>query len=81
VPILNNGQAEAVASAVKEVIKKGAKSIVLDLRGSAGGELREGVTLADYFIKSGTIVKTIGRKEKLLATFERKPDNDLTELP
>ncbi len=81
VPILNKGQAEAVASAVKEVIKKGAKSIVLDLRGSAGGDLREGVTLADYFIKSGTIVKTIGRKEKLLATFDAKPDNDLTELP
>jgi carboxyl-terminal processing protease len=81
VPILNKGQSEAVASAVKEVIKKGAKSILLDLRGSAGGDLREGVTVADYFLKSGTIVKTIGRKEKLLATFDAKPDNDLTDLP
>jgi carboxyl-terminal processing protease len=41
VPILSKGQSEAVASAVKEVIRKGAKSIILDLRGSAGGELKE----------------------------------------
>lgn len=81
VPILNSGQAVAVATAIKDVLKKGAKSIVLDLRGSAGGELSEGVAVADYFIKSGTIAKTIGRKDKVLATYEAKPDNDLTDLP
>jgi carboxyl-terminal processing protease len=81
VPILNKGQAEAVAAAIKEVLKKGAKSIVLDLRGSAGGDLKEGVLVADYFLKSGTIEKTIGRKEKVLTTAEAKPDNDLTDLP
>ena len=81
VPILHKGQAEAVATAVKDVLKKGAKSILLDLRGSAGGELSEGVAVADYFIKSGTIAKTIGRKEAVLATYDAKPDNDLTDLP
>ena len=80
-PILNKGQAEALATAIRDVIKKGAKSVLLDLRGSAGGELKEGVEVADYFIKSGVIVKTMGRKEKQLATFEAKPTNDLTELP
>jgi carboxyl-terminal processing protease len=81
VPILNKGQSEAVEAAVKDVIRKGAKSIVLDLRGSAGGALKEGVTIADYFLKSGTIAKTIGRKDKVLATYEANPDNDLTEIP
>ncbi|MCI0392831.1 MAG: S41 family peptidase [Acidobacteria bacterium] len=81
VPILHKGQASAVEAAVKDVIKKGAKSIVLDLRGSAGGELKEGLAVADFFLKSGTIAKTIGRKDKVLATHEAKPDNDLTELP
>src|SRR5215470_6672686 len=81
VPILNKGQSEAVETAVKEVIKKGAKSIILDLRGSAGGELNEGVKVADFFLKSGTIAKSLGRKEKVLATYEAKPDNDLTDLP
>lgn len=81
VPILGKGESEVVATAIKEAIKKGAKSIVLDLRGSAGGELKEGVAVADFFLKSGTIAKTIGRKDKLLATYEAKPDNDLTDLP
>lgn len=81
VPILSKGQSEAVASAVKDALKKGAKSILLDLRGSAGGDLKEGVAVADYFVKSGTIAKTIGRKEKVLATYEAKADNDLTDLP
>ena len=81
VPILNKGQADSVAGAVKEVVRKGAKSIVLDLRGSAGGDVREGVAVADFFLKSGTIAKSIGRKDKLLTTFEAKPDNDLTDLP
>lgn len=81
VPILSKGQAEAVESAIKDVVKKGAKSIVLDLRGSAGGELNEGIKVADFFLKSGTIAKSIGRKDKVLATFDAKAENDLTELP
>jgi carboxyl-terminal processing protease len=81
VPILSKGQSEAVASAIKDSIKKGAKSIVLDLRGSAGGDLKEGVAVADFFLKSGTIAKTIGRKEQVTATYEAKADNDLTDLP
>jgi carboxyl-terminal processing protease len=81
VPILNNGQAATVETAVKDVIKRGAKSIILDLRDSAGGELKEGVSVADFFLKAGTISKTIGRKDKIIATHEAKADNDLTELP
>ena len=81
VPILSKGQSEAVESAIKEVIKKGAKAIVIDLRGSAGGELDEGLKVADFFLKSGVIAKSIGRKEKVIATYEAKPENDLTELP
>jgi carboxyl-terminal processing protease len=81
VPILNKGQAAAVESAIKDVIKKGAKSLILDLRGSAGGELVEGVSVADFFLKSGTISKTLGRKDQVLATNVAKPENDLTDLP
>ncbi|MBS1788744.1 MAG: PDZ domain-containing protein [Acidobacteria bacterium] len=81
VPILNKGESEAVAAAIKDALKKGAKSIVLDLRGSAGGDLKEGVAVADYFLKSGTIAKTIGRKDQVVATYDAKTDNDLTDLP
>lgn len=81
VPILNKGQSDSVENAIKDVLKKGAKSIILDLRGSAGGELNEGVSVADFFLKSGTIAKTIGRKDQIIATQVAKADNDLTELP
>jgi carboxyl-terminal processing protease len=81
VPILNKGQSQLIENAVKDVIKKGAKSIILDLRGSAGGGLKEGIDVADFFIKSGTIAKVIGRKDKLINTYEAKSDNDLTDLP
>jgi len=81
VPILSQGQSEAVGNAIKDVVKKGAKSIIIDLRGSAGGDMDEGVKVADFFLKSGVIVKSIGRKDNVLATYEAKPENDLTELP
>jgi carboxyl-terminal processing protease len=79
--ILNKGQAARVETAIKDVIRKGAKSIILDLRDSAGGELNEGLSVADFFLKSGTISKTIGRKDRIIATHDAKADNDLTELP
>ncbi|MBK9313194.1 MAG: PDZ domain-containing protein [Acidobacteria bacterium] len=81
VPILNKGQAASVESVIKDVIRKGAKSVVLDLRGSAGGDVAEGIKVADMFLKSGQIAKSIGRKDKILATFEAKADDDVTDLP
>src|SRR5438128_402293 len=47
----------------------------------AVSELQEGVTVANFFLKSGTIVKVIGRKDKLMATHEAKPENAITDLP
>ncbi len=75
------GQAEAVQTAIKEAAKRGATKIILDLRGSAGEDLQTGVTVANYFLKSGTIAKVIGRKEKQLNSFEAKPENAITDLP
>jgi carboxyl-terminal processing protease len=75
------GQAEAVQIALKDAIKRGASKIVLDLRGSAGEDLHAGVAVANYFLKSGTIAKVIGRKDKQLNVFEAKPENFITDLP
>ena len=81
VPILAKGQAEALKRAVNESIKKGAQRIILDLRGSAGGELKEGVDVANLFLKSGTIAKVIGRKDKVMAQYDAKPEAAITDLP
>lgn len=43
------------------LLHKGAKGIVLDLRGDPGGLLREGVLVSSIFIPTGTIVSTRGR--------------------
>lgn len=81
VPVLSAGQSEAVGNAIRSAVKKGAQKIILDLRGSAGGDLKEGVTVANYFLKSGAISKTLGRGGKVLATYEAKPELMITELP
>ncbi len=81
VPVLVSGQAEAVANAIRNAVKKGAQKILLDLRGSAGGELKEGIAVANLFLKSGTISKTLGRGGKVLATYEAKPEQAITDLP
>ncbi|HWQ36298.1 MAG TPA: S41 family peptidase [Blastocatellia bacterium] len=81
VPVLSSGQSEAVGSAIRNAIKKGAQKIILDLRGSAGGDLKEGVAVANFFLKSGTISKTLGRGGKVLATYEARPEQIITDLP
>lgn len=81
VPVLNPGQSEAVRAAVQDAIKRGAQKIILDLRGAAGGDLKEGVTVANYFVKSGTLAKVIGRSGKVIATYEAKPEAAMTDLP
>ncbi|HEX4946729.1 MAG TPA: S41 family peptidase [Blastocatellia bacterium] len=80
VPALQ-GQADAVQALLKDAVKRGANKIILDLRGSAGEDLQTGVAVANYFLKSGTIAKVIGRKERQLNAFEAKPENMITDLP
>ena len=81
VPILGKGQAEAVRRAVNDAAKRGAQRIILDLRGSAGGDLKEGVAVANLFVKSGTLAKVIGRKDKVLAVYDAKSEDAVSDLP
>jgi carboxyl-terminal processing protease len=66
---LAEGEAADVRARLKELQKQGAQKIVLDLRGVAGGSLAEAVTVANLFIKEGTLAETIGRENKVLKTF------------
>jgi len=54
-------------------MKQGAQKIVVDLRSVAGGEIQEGVTVANYFIREGAIAKTVGREQKVLKSFDADP--------
>jgi carboxyl-terminal processing protease len=48
---------------IDKLTKRGARGVLLDLRGNPGGLLREGVLVSSIFIDKGTIVTTKGRAE------------------
>src|SRR5713101_4887625 len=70
---LDNGEAADARARLQDLLRQGAQRIVLDLRSVAGGEIQEGVTVANFFIHDGLIAKTIGREQKVLKTFEADP--------
>jgi carboxyl-terminal processing protease len=67
---LDGGEAADARARLQDLMKQGAQKIVLDLRNVAGGEIQEGVTVANFFIRDGLIAKTIGREQKVLKSFE-----------
>src|SRR3954470_6017332 len=70
---LDNGEAADAKARLQDLMKQGAQKIVVDLRSVAGGEIQEGVTVANYFIREGAIAKTIGREQKVLKSFDADP--------
>jgi carboxyl-terminal processing protease len=62
---------EKLREQVDQVLKQGAKGLVLDLRGNGGGLLQEGRAVASIFVPKGLIVRTDGPhspEQKLDAT-------------
>lgn len=53
-----------VEAGIKAMQKRGAKGIVLDLRGNPGGLVSEAKLISSLFLKGGTIVTTRGRSVK-----------------
>ena len=70
---LDSGEAADARSRLQDLLKQGAQKIVIDLRSVAGGDIQEGVTVANFFIRDGQIAKTIGREQKVLKSFEAEP--------
>lgn len=63
VETFDKGESAQISAAVKSLVSQGAKQIVLDLRGCAGGEPEEAVKTASLFIKSGLITYTYGQRD------------------
>src|SRR4051812_19641650 len=55
------GAGGEVGTAVRKLLAKGAKGVVLDLRGNPGGLLDEAVSTASVFLPDGKVVSTRGR--------------------
>jgi carboxyl-terminal processing protease len=59
----DSGAHGAVQKQLQPLLKKGARGIVLDLRGNPGGLLTEAVLTSSLFIEKGPIVTTSGRTQ------------------
>jgi carboxyl-terminal processing protease len=59
----DSGAHGAVEQHLKPLVRRGARGIVLDLRGNPGGLLNEAVLTASLFIERGPIVSTSGRTQ------------------
>src|SRR2546423_6319279 len=70
---LDKDEAADAKVKLQDLIKQGAQKIVVDLRSVAGGEIQEGVSVANFFVKDGSIAKTIGREQKVLKSFDADP--------
>jgi len=70
---LEEGEGNDIRSQVASLTKQGVQKIVLDLRGVSAGSLSEGVAVANLFVKSGDIVKVIGRENKVLSSYTADP--------
>lgn len=55
---------EEVSKTVKDLMKKGIKSMILDLRNNGGGLLNNAIDIASLFIKKGDVVYTVNREGK-----------------
>lgn len=67
---------------MKELIKQGMTSLILDLRGNSGGTFFQSVELADEFLPSGTLIVTIkGRNRRYDREFRAQRDNQYEKMP
>ena len=73
--------ARDLRSNIKELRKKGAKSLIIDIRNNPGGLLDSGVEVADLFLKQGAmIVYTEGRDPKKRIDFKAKKKPDFEDM-
>jgi carboxyl-terminal processing protease len=80
VPYLAPGKTAEVRKQLDALIKKNVAGVVLDLRGTAGGDEKEGTLLANLFVDNGTLAILQGQKfEK--QTLSANPKEAMTKLP
>ena len=69
----NQTATEDLAKALADFKKRKAKGVILDLRWNPGGLLDAAHRISNFFIKSGVIVSTRGRKKELDRVFNADP--------
>jgi carboxyl-terminal processing protease len=80
VPFLAPGKAQETKRQLDALLKKGASSIILDLRYTAGGDNKEALEVANLFIDSGTLAFLQGQKQPK-ELLNADPKQGLTKAP
>ncbi|MBR2207834.1 MAG: S41 family peptidase [Synergistaceae bacterium] len=66
---------------VREMMKKGMKALILDLRNNGGGLLDVSVKIVSMFLRNGLVVETKGRSERANEQYFVEKSNFLTSAP
>lgn len=76
------GIEDSVRSGVQSLRASGVRSLVLDLRGAVGGDITQGVALADLFLDPGaTIVESKSRQAGSSQSFRDSTSSPFDSLP
>jgi carboxyl-terminal processing protease len=76
-----NGVVDELTKQVADLSKAGAKSLVIDIRGTSEGPLDNGIAAARPFVKSGTLSIRAGRNGEEKQTIEAAPGDGAITLP
>jgi carboxyl-terminal processing protease len=80
VPALDSGMAKQIRGALLRFRQQGGHKLILDLRGCASGDVKEGVATAQLFLQSGTIT-TLKGQTVTTQTFSADPSNVVWTAP
>lgn len=72
---LEAGESDDIKTHVQNLAKQGVQKIILDLRNVAAGNIEEGVSVANLFIRDGNLAQVIGRENKVIKTYTADPKN------
>jgi carboxyl-terminal processing protease len=78
--VVDRDRVTEVAVAVRALQAKGAKKIILDLRGNSVGQVQAGIPLVNLFLSRGAIVSLKGRQHSE-ERFEADVDSTVTDVP
>ncbi len=72
---------EESRNAVRDMMRKGMKALILDLRNNGGGLLDASVKISSLFLRDGLIVETKGRSERANEKYYADKNYYLTNMP
>ncbi len=75
------GQPAKVRATLLDLMNRGAKRLVLDLRGTADGQLAQGVEVANLFIEEGTLAEELGKEGQVVRQFPARRDQRVFNGP